>query len=77
MVGGADDRSVPGQAVLVERVEDFANALIENASAGVIGRHVFTSLRRIGYRHGRQDVAWVVGGGRLGIIAMRFVEADI
>ena len=44
VVGGEDHERVVGEAVLVERVEHRADALVERARAGLEGRHVAPRL---------------------------------
>ena len=76
VVGGEDHERVVGEAVLVERVQHRADALVERARAGLEGGHVAPRLRRVGQVGGRQRVERVAHRGRLEVLAVGLEEPD-
>ena len=76
VVGGEDHERVVGEVVLVERVEHRADALVERARAGLVGRHVAARLGRVGQVGRRQRVERVAHRGRLEVLAVGLEEAD-
>ena len=76
VVGREDDERVVGQALLVERVQDRADALVERARAGLERRHVGARLGRVGQVRGRRAVERVAHRAGLEELAVGLEEAD-
>ena len=76
VVGREDHERVVGELVLVERVEHRADAVVERARAGLVGRHVAPRLGRVGQVRRRERVERVAHRGRLEVVAVGLEEAD-
>ena len=77
MVGRADHQRVAREPVGLQRAEHLPDAVVQDARARVIPRHVETRLGRIRNWYRRLKVAGVICRRGLRILAMCFEEADV
>jgi hypothetical protein len=76
VVRGQDHDRVVGEAVLVERVHDRADAVVERARAGLVRGHVAARLGGVGQVRRRQRVQRVAHGGGREVLAVGLEESD-